>query len=529
MPVAGVGRRRTRAVPKSVLQVVRRAVVCARAPFSLQSDVRLQALRRGCKSARREEPFTRCKFDAISTSAKLINSTIAAATCRAPLCCRAPPALQPARPPVATPPHHPAPRSPIRRCRRCCTSPSLARASFVPSVPFPRRIHTTVLCVRPHGRRSVGCSAVSHFVPKRKSCRKGWPFAAILSASAPWRRLCGCPRASPRTYCGGTAIHLSSSRCRALRPTLRAGFARQRATFTARRSFASRSRTERAHPTITRPRLAPYTTSHRRRSELSKAAAMKARRQPHRAHAGRLHGVAVVRVVARRARPRLPRPSRLPRLASGLSSFCATMVSRGLARLRRVREVAATTQEVAGVMEENIERLMANGQNLEHLEDKSQWLLAQATAFQRSARAQRRLTWCRYLRVSCCAASCCAILIAIGVLLILPIHGHSASVGRAGTAAAAFRAVGASSFVEVVSAKESDVRVSDERRRASERLESFSNVNSRARSTPTPRTHLFSHTTIIELSQIGQSRLSRHLPKHYKSRATVQRAQTARA
>ncbi len=94
-----------------------------------------------------------------------------------------------------------------------------------------------------------------------------------------------------------------------------------------------------------------------------------------------------------------------------------------LARLRRVREVAATTQEVAGVMEENIERLMANGQNLEHLEDKSQWLLAQATAFQRSARAQRRLTWCRYLRVSCCAASCCAILIAIGVLLILQYTG----------------------------------------------------------------------------------------------------------
>ena len=50
------------------------------------------------------------------------------------------------------------------------------------------------------------------------------------------------------------------------------------------------------------------------------------------------------------------------------------------------------------------------------------------------------------------------------------IHGHSASVGRAGTAAAAaFRAVGASSFVEVVSAKESDVRVSDASERASER------------------------------------------------------------
>ena len=75
------------------------------------------------------------------------------------------------------------------------------------------------------------------------------------------------------------------------------------------------------------------------------------------------------------------------------------------------------------------------------------------------------------------------------------------------------------------------MRVSDASERASERETGIfsQNVNSRARSTPTPRTHLFSHTTIIELSQIGQSRLSRHLPQHYKSRATVQRAQTARA
>lgn len=46
-----------------------------------------------------------------------------------------------------------------------------------------------------------------------------------------------------------------------------------------------------------------------------------------------------------------------------------------LAQLRRVRQVQQSTREVVSVMEENIDRILATGQNVDALEDKSEYRL----------------------------------------------------------------------------------------------------------------------------------------------------------
>ena len=60
-----------------------------------------------------------------------------------------------------------------------------------------------------------------------------------------------------------------------------------------------------------------------------------------------------------------------------------------LARLRRLQSMANATEEVATVMEDAVAHLLATSTNLDVLEDKSEWLLAQASVFQRSASSVR--------------------------------------------------------------------------------------------------------------------------------------------
>ena len=90
-----------------------------------------------------------------------------------------------------------------------------------------------------------------------------------------------------------------------------------------------------------------------------------------------------------------------------------------LARLRRLREVADATDEVASVMEDAVSRMLATGQNLDVLEDKSEWLLAQASAFQRSASSVRMRYCCRNYKLACCIWSFVLAVVAIGTLFVL--------------------------------------------------------------------------------------------------------------
>ena len=53
-------------------------------------------------------------------------------------------------------------------------------------------------------------------------------------------------------------------------------------------------------------------------------------------------------------------------------------------------------------MEEALGRVLATSPNLEALEDKSEWLVAQASTFRREARGIRRQLCCRNLRLACC-------------------------------------------------------------------------------------------------------------------------------
>ena len=94
-----------------------------------------------------------------------------------------------------------------------------------------------------------------------------------------------------------------------------------------------------------------------------------------------------------------------------------------LARVRRVNEVQNATREVASVMEESIDRVLATRENIEVLEDKSEWLLAQATAFRRVARDQRRVLCCRSLKLSLMIGLPLCCVLSVGVLLALQYAG----------------------------------------------------------------------------------------------------------
>jgi hypothetical protein len=95
-----------------------------------------------------------------------------------------------------------------------------------------------------------------------------------------------------------------------------------------------------------------------------------------------------------------------------------------LARLRRLRQVTDATREVTDVLEEAVDRMLATGQNLNELDDKSEWLLAQATTFHRSTRSYRRIWCCRSYRARCTLWGVIFLLVVGGaVVIILQLRG----------------------------------------------------------------------------------------------------------
>lgn len=94
-----------------------------------------------------------------------------------------------------------------------------------------------------------------------------------------------------------------------------------------------------------------------------------------------------------------------------------------LARLRRIRSIESAAQDVAIVVEEAVDNLLATSQNLEALEDKSEWLLAQATIFRRKARSTRCRSCRRNLKLTICLALVALVTIAMGTLLVLQYAG----------------------------------------------------------------------------------------------------------
>lgn len=94
-----------------------------------------------------------------------------------------------------------------------------------------------------------------------------------------------------------------------------------------------------------------------------------------------------------------------------------------LARLRRIRSVENQTDQVASVMEDAIDQLLATGQNLDALEDKSEQLLAQATAFQRKSRGIRYRFCCQNLKLACCIGLLATLVSALVTILVLQYTG----------------------------------------------------------------------------------------------------------
>ena len=94
-----------------------------------------------------------------------------------------------------------------------------------------------------------------------------------------------------------------------------------------------------------------------------------------------------------------------------------------LARFRRVVEVMEAADEVAGVLEEGIDRMLATAQNLDELEDKSEWLLAQAGAFKKSTQQARRLMCWRTFKLWCLVGLFVAAAVTAAVVFLLRYFG----------------------------------------------------------------------------------------------------------
>ena len=114
----------------------------------------------------------------------------------------------------------------------------------------------------------------------------------------------------------------------------------------------------------------------------------------------------------------------MPGAPEGFASVLETLLMvhakpERLQRARRLRQVNDQTREVTNVMEETVDRMLANGQNLHELEDKSEWLLAQATAFQRSTREYRRLLCCQSIKLSIVIYGGCVLLVVAAILVVL--------------------------------------------------------------------------------------------------------------
>ena len=130
------------------------------------------------------------------------------------------------------------------------------------------------------------------------------------------------------------------------------------------------------------------------------------------------------RLFARREERSPAEDSSLPDFSSQLEALLVTHgMPERLERLRRIRSVENASQEVVSVMEEALGRVLATSPNLEALEDKSEWLVAQASTFRREARGIRRQLCCRNLRLACCLCIFFIMATALAVLSILEYIG----------------------------------------------------------------------------------------------------------
>ena len=112
--------------------------------------------------------------------------------------------------------------------------------------------------------------------------------------------------------------------------------------------------------------------------------------------------------------------ARAPDFADSLRSLLAAHGNpQRLARLRRVRDIDAEANEVANVMSDAVDHALATQANLDDLEDKSEWLLAQATAFKRSTRRVRCIYMRRNFKCALCLGAFALLMTAMGVLVVL--------------------------------------------------------------------------------------------------------------
>uniref|UniRef100_A0A3B4X3J1 V-SNARE coiled-coil homology domain-containing protein n=1 Tax=Seriola lalandi dorsalis TaxID=1841481 RepID=A0A3B4X3J1_SERLL len=93
-----------------------------------------------------------------------------------------------------------------------------------------------------------------------------------------------------------------------------------------------------------------------------------------------------------------------------------------------VEQVQMQVQGVRGIMQENVDVMLANIDKTEVLEDKSSALASQAKSFQKTSRAVKKKMWCANMKMNLLIGCVCIIIVLAIVIPVVTSAGWSARI-----------------------------------------------------------------------------------------------------
>ncbi|TPX65946.1 hypothetical protein SpCBS45565_g04782 [Spizellomyces sp. 'palustris'] len=102
----------------------------------------------------------------------------------------------------------------------------------------------------------------------------------------------------------------------------------------------------------------------------------------------------------------------------------------------KTEQVLKEVNETVDIAQDNIQKLMARGENLEQLQGKTENLATQANRFKKSAKEVRRKMWWQNVKMQVCLACLVLFLLAVVILIVLWQTGALRSAGSSAPPAA---------------------------------------------------------------------------------------------
>jgi len=90
----------------------------------------------------------------------------------------------------------------------------------------------------------------------------------------------------------------------------------------------------------------------------------------------------------------------------------------------KVKQVKAATDEVVGIMHQNINKVVERGERLDDLQDKTDQLQEQSQVFNKSARKIKNQMWWKNVKLNIAIAAVCIAILIVIVLAICLTGSH---------------------------------------------------------------------------------------------------------